>query len=69
MKIHITMVLILNYYHIITIMKIKYFYSEKYYEKYWIFRNIFESIWSLGTPPNDLFINFIYFSVINQYEL
>jgi hypothetical protein len=35
--------------------KLKYFNSEKYYEKLKIFRTKFESIWSLGTLPNDLF--------------
>jgi hypothetical protein len=35
---------------------LKYFYTEKYYEKQRIFRNKFELIWSLGTFSNDLFI-------------
>jgi hypothetical protein len=38
---------------------LKYFYIEKYYEEQRIFRNKFESIWSLRTFSNDLFT--IYF--------
>jgi hypothetical protein len=49
-------ILLLNCSDIVKFLKLKCFYKEKYYEKQRIFRNKFESIWSLERPPNDLFI-------------
>jgi hypothetical protein len=43
----------------IAFLKLKYYYTEKYYEKQKIFRNKFGLILSLGTFLNDLFT--IYF--------
>jgi hypothetical protein len=53
----------------IVFLKLKYYYTEKYYEKQRNVRNKFELIWSLGTFPNDLFILLFLFSVINLNEL
>jgi hypothetical protein len=47
-------ILLLNCFSTVEFLKMKYFYIEKYYEKQKN-RNKFESIWSLGRPPNDLF--------------
>jgi hypothetical protein len=40
------------------------FLYRKYYEKQKKIRNKFELSWSLGIPPNDLFIAYFYFPVI-----
>jgi hypothetical protein len=50
--------LFLNYFSTVKFLKLKYFCIKKYYEKE---KNKFESIWSLGRHPNDLFtLYFLY---------